>query len=214
MWNLVRIKRLLENGEGQFLEFKKKANHPEKIVKELVAFANTSGGNLLLGVDDDGTPSGSREIEGEVFVLEQAIEKYIRPKIQYELEVIKLNQKKGLAIFSIPESKKKPHAVVDQESGTKVSYVRSQDRSLQASRELREIIRRRQRPKDIQFTFGDKEKLLLEHLEGHDHITLSAFKEKARLTKHLASRTLIRLVLANVLDVVPKENEDHYFLKN
>ncbi|MDZ7649627.1 MAG: ATP-binding protein [Cytophagales bacterium] len=35
------------------LEFKRKAAYPEKIVRELIAFANTEGGTLLVGVDDD-----------------------------------------------------------------------------------------------------------------------------------------------------------------
>ena len=40
---LKEIQRLTHEGEGQFLEFKKKANHPDKIVRELVAFANAKG---------------------------------------------------------------------------------------------------------------------------------------------------------------------------
>ena len=55
------------------IEFKKKAAYPEKIVREIVALANTEGGVLLLGVDDDGTVSGQRFIEEEIFVMEKAI---------------------------------------------------------------------------------------------------------------------------------------------
>ncbi len=213
MWTKIGIERLIARGEGQFLEFKKKANHPEKIVRELVAFANSRGGRLFLGVDDDGTASGSREIEGEVFVLEQAIKQLVTPKLPYTQEIVKLTPKKGIAIFDIPESTKKPHTWKDPQTDKKLTYIRAGDQSLKASREVREIIRRRMKPRDIQFNFGEKEKLLMELLDQRENITLKEFKEKARLTYYLASRTLVRLVLANVLDVVPNENEDTYVLK-
>ena len=58
------ITKLAQKGEGLHVEFKKKAAHPEKIVKEIIALANTEGGYLLLGVDDDGTVSGQRYIQG------------------------------------------------------------------------------------------------------------------------------------------------------
>ena len=48
-----QLRRLVSQGEGQHLEFKRKASFPEKIVRELIAFANTEGGTLLIGVDDD-----------------------------------------------------------------------------------------------------------------------------------------------------------------
>lgn len=213
--DLYELKRRVSQGEGQYLEFKKKANHPEKIIKELVAFANSCGGLLVLGVDDDGTLSGTRDIEGEAFILEDAIGKWIRPQLRYEKKLIKLNAKKGVALFQIEESQRKPHFVRLPEDQTKGTvYVRSADQSLQASREMREIMRRRLKPKDIQFTFGDKEKVLMTYLEDHDHITLGKFKDIASLNRFAASRTLIRLVLANVLDIAPKETEDWYFLKS
>ncbi|MEQ8573732.1 MAG: ATP-binding protein, partial [Fulvivirga sp.] len=46
------LKRLVSQGESETLEFKRKVAHPEKIVKEIVAFANTKGGKLLIGVSD------------------------------------------------------------------------------------------------------------------------------------------------------------------
>jgi predicted HTH transcriptional regulator len=47
------LKALVRQGEGMHLEFKLKAAHPEKIVREIVAFANAQGGLLLVGVGDD-----------------------------------------------------------------------------------------------------------------------------------------------------------------
>lgn len=209
--DLLQLKKLTAKGEGLHLEFKKKANFPEKIAKELVAFANTDGGLLLLGVDDDGTVSGTRDIEGEVFVMEETIEKLIKPRLAYQAQVIKINDKKGLAIFEIPKSEKRPLYLRNApQSKEGKAYVRNGDQSLQASREMREILRRRCSEKDIQFTFGEKEQMLMKLLDERQYITLLDFSKAAKISKFVASRTLIRLVLANVLEILPKEGEDHY----
>ena len=50
--DLRNLKHLVRHGEGQRLEFKMKVKFPEKIVKELVAFANSDGGHLFIGVSD------------------------------------------------------------------------------------------------------------------------------------------------------------------
>ncbi len=210
---LKELKKLTELGECATLEFKKKANYPEKIVKELVAFANTNGGRLLLGVDDDGTTSGTRDIEGEAFIVEKAIEELIRPKLNYLIEYIHLTDKKGIAIFKIAESERKPHFVRENPTTRKgTAYIRFKDESIQASREVREIIQRKLKNKDIQFTYGEKEEALVKHLEMNNSITVADFASLTKTPKFIASRTLIRLVLANVLEVIPNPKGDQFIL--
>ena len=46
--DLATLRRLIADGENQHLELKRKLAHPEKVVREVVAFANASGG-LLVG---------------------------------------------------------------------------------------------------------------------------------------------------------------------
>lgn len=212
--NLRELRSLAGHGEGQHLEFKKKANYPEKIMKELVAFANSEGGKLLLGVDDDGTANGVRSIEGELFLIEDAIEKLIRPKLEYKSEIIKVNEKKGIAIIEIAPFQGKLFYVRD-EPGKKqgTAYVRRNDESLQASKEMREIIERRYKKKDMQFSYDENVSIALNFCEDHGHITLSDFVREANISKFIAGRVLIRLVLANVLDIEPLPIEDRYLLK-
>ena len=212
---LQELRKRVEYGEGQTLEFKKKANYPEKIVKELVAFANSEGGHLLLGVDDDGGLSGTRDIEGEVFILEKAIQELIRPQLTYHISIHALNEKKGIAIFEVPESTRKPHFVRENSQTRKgQAFVRSGHESVQASREMREILQRRLKNRDIQFTYGEKEKCLLEFLDKNESISLEEFAALVKISKYKASRTLIRLVLANVLDIIPSAKGDFYVLKS
>lgn len=209
---LQEIHKIAKQGEGLKVEFKKKAAFPEKIVRELIALANTEGGYLLIGVDDDGTVSGQRFIEEEVFVMEKAISDHIHPPLNYEKNIIKLNPKKGVAVFFISKSTNRPHFLVEEKR--KKAFVRVQDRSIQASREMWEILRRGNNPKDMVFTYGEKENILLKTLHEKGKITLKEFQQLAKLPAFLASKTLVRLVLANVINIVPQENEDFFILKD
>ncbi|MDR7128836.1 putative HTH transcriptional regulator [Algoriphagus sp. 4150] len=208
---LQDVRLLAAKGEGLRIEFKKKATFPEKIVRELIAFANTSGGDLLIGVDDDGTVSGQRYIEEEIYVMEKAIKELIFPPLDYELCSLKINEKKGVAIFKIPVSSRRPHYLKEEER--KQAFIRVADRSVKASKEVWEILRRGKTPRDIVFTYGRKEEILMKALGESDKITLNEFAKLANLPRFLASKTLVRLVLANVLQIHPQESADFFTLK-
>lgn len=208
---LQEINKLAQQGEGLKVEFKKKAAFPDKIVREIIAMANTEGGVLLIGVDDDGTVSGQRFIEEEVFVMEKAIRELIKPALEYQVEVIKLNAKKGVAVFQIPKSQQRPHYLLDQ--SRKRAFVRVADRSIQASKEMWEILKRDKKQQDMVFTYGEKETVLMKTLAEKGKVTLNDFQNLAKLPRFLASKTLVRLVLANVIQIVPQEKEDFYISK-
>lgn len=208
------LKEWVSQGEGQHVEFKRKANHPEKIVKEMVAFANADGGYVFIGVDDNGTIAGLKYPAEDAYVLEKAIEKYCKPRIDYNLELVHISGQRTVLCFYIKESRKKPHYVLeDFEKKWGKAYVRVEDRSIQASKEVRQILKRSRRNKDIQFEYGEKERQLLTYLEEHEHITVNEFSQLARLNRYRSSQTLILLVLANVLEIVPQEKEDRFKLK-
>lgn len=218
------LQLLVKEGEHTTLEFKRKVAHPEKIIKEIVAFANTSGGNLLIGVNDDGHLTGLKFPDEDAYMLERAIRQHCRPQIQLQKEYIQLSEKKTIIRYYIPESSQKPHYVQEPAATAskgqngrprlqKRSYFRVLDRSIQASRELREILRRQRKPKDIGFIWGEKEQLLLRYLSEHPSITVKEFAHLAKLSRHQASRTLVLLVLGNVLNIIPAEGEDVFVTK-
>ena len=51
------LMQVLQEGEGQFVEFKEKVDN--SLTKEIVAFANASGGRIFIGVDDSGKVKGA-----------------------------------------------------------------------------------------------------------------------------------------------------------
>jgi ATP-dependent DNA helicase RecG len=55
----AEIDRIIARGEGIDIEFKRaREKVPHSLYETVVSFANTKGGFILLGVDDDGTVSG------------------------------------------------------------------------------------------------------------------------------------------------------------
>ena len=111
---------LVTQGENDHLEFKTKASHPDKILKEFVAFANTRGGHLLIGVNDDGKISGLNNPEEDAEVMEQALSSHCRPKLKYRYQFIPISRKKSAIHYHIFESRNKPHFVIDNsEKGIK-----------------------------------------------------------------------------------------------
>ena len=209
------IKQLVRKGENETLEFKRKAAHPEKIVKEFVAFANTKGGELLIGVDDNGTIPGVKFAEEEVYVLNKALAKLCKPRLKYSYQIIPLDEheNKFVVHYEIQESKRKPHyALPDEKTRWGKAYVRLEDKSIQASKEVRNIIKLSRRKHGKAFSIGENEKLLLRYLEEKSAITLSQFQQLSNLNRYKASRILVTLVLSGVLSINPSNIEDTYSL--
>lgn len=211
---LQEVIQLTQQGEGLHAEFKKKATHPEKIVREVIALANTEGGLLFIGVDDNGTVSGQKYIEDEVYVMDKAIQELVFPPLHFSKSLIPFNDKKGVgvAIYKIPKSENRPHFML--ENNKKKAYVRVNDRSIQASREVWEILKRDKSRKGVIFKYGEKEDTLMKALNEKPTITLKEYMKIANLPIYIASKTLIKLVLANVLKVIPQEKEDLYAIKD
>jgi predicted HTH transcriptional regulator len=209
MMDLRSLKELVRQGEGNYLEFKLKSNHPDRIVREVVAFANSGGGKLLIGVDDDKFIKGLKYPDEDEYILVRAIEKYCWPAIRYRLERIPVGDEREVLLFHIPRSVEKPHFVVDSR-GEKRAYIRMGDKSLQASREMKEIMRRGKENRDIRFRYGDKERTLMQLLDEQKSVTVDSFASIAGIPRRLASRTLVQLVLAKILEVQPDEAVDHF----
>jgi predicted HTH transcriptional regulator len=214
--NLQWLKQAVAKGEGLHLEFKKKAKFPERIMKEISAFANTSGGYLILGVEDSGKITGLNNAEEEIFVITDTMEKWMHPIPDYSIRKITTGADNEAVVFSIIELTEKPCYVRSPaETGTYKgdAYYRVKDESVKISREFKEVLRGRASGKSFKFNFGDKEKVLLKHIEQKGSITLNSFIQLCSLNTKTASRTLVLLTLAGVLEISPGNEQDLFSLR-
>jgi predicted HTH transcriptional regulator len=210
--DLRNLKHLVRHGEGQRLEFKMKVKFPEKIIKELVAFANSDGGHLFVGVSDDGLIEGSKFVDEDQFLLEKAISAYCFPAFTYHVYRIPLENGRAVLVYHVFESVDKPHYVQLESDPHPVCYVRVKDRTIKASKEMKQILRR-ENEEGLYFSYGDSERWLMEYLRTNELITLSEFAMKANLPIWLASRKLVLLVLSRVLKIEAGEQQDNYSLR-
>jgi len=214
--NLTELKSLVKRGESLHLEFKKKADHPEKIVRELVAFANTDGGVLLLGVEDNGNLSGLKFPDEDIYVMEAAFHLYAKPALPLRTEVIPIGSGLSVILFEVTSGHDKPYYwLLDKEKQIFKAYVRHKDQSLKASKEMFQILKfhpenQVKRP----FQLKDLELKVLSFLGEKDSITMPELCTLAKIPTWKASKILIGWVKQGVLEINPGEDFDTYTLSD
>jgi len=209
--NLQELKRIVKGGEGDRVEFKKKINHPEKVIREVVAFANAEGGHLFVGVDDDCQIEGLSFPHEEEFILTKAIGELCRPSIPFNAEIIELNESKSILHYEIFPGEEKPYFAFQQKNHRLGrAFVRVGDKSIQASKELRKTLQKESQDKPTGFSYGKYEKEIIEYLGSHPHITLQQFCKLSDLSEKDASDIVIGLAQNHVIKIIPREQEDWY----
>lgn len=206
-----KLQSLVAQGESEVLEFKRKAAHPEKIICEMIAFANTKGGKLLIGVADDGTIPGVKHPEDEIIAIRQALSTFCRPEIKFRYTVMAISPNKYVIEYDILKSRRKLHSFKTAD-GTKEAYVRFEDKTIRASAEMCQVIRRYSSRRNIKFRYGENESRLMKYLEGKTHINLEGYRTLTGLNRYNASRSLVTLVLADILHITPTDKGDLYRL--
>lgn len=212
---LFELNEIIENGENQQVEFKRKFTEPDKIAKEMIAFANSRGGKLIFGVDDDRTVVGVESEKGEIEYIDLAARHFCEPAIAYKTDILHI-YKKDVIVVNIPESLSKPHSLIEdgksRDNMQKV-YIRVDDKSVLASKETIKVLKNSspEAPPMI-FGLGEKEKELLEYLRINKRITVKELKEMFNISKRRASRMLINLVRADLVRLHNFEKEDFYTL--
>ncbi|HEY9115860.1 MAG TPA: ATP-binding protein, partial [Bacteroidales bacterium] len=121
------IKELISQGESLHLDFKFEISDAAKIARSLVAFANTEGGKLLVGVKDNGSIAGVRS-EEEFYMIQNAAHRFCQPEVHFTSKEWVLEGKKVLEI-NIPFSPDYPHRAPDSEGNFK-AFIRVADENL------------------------------------------------------------------------------------
>jgi predicted HTH transcriptional regulator len=206
---------IIEKGEGLSCEFKRKFSTHEKIAKEMIAFANTNGGIMLFGVDDNKEIIGVDSEKAEVELVKETAENYCIPKLQYEVEFLDVNGKE-IVVVHIPESKNKPHRLQDYLKNFDITkamvFIRVNDKSMQASKEMMRIMRAESENLKLKkYSIGDIEKNAFAFLDKNESITVKDLSELVNISTRRASRTLVKMVRAKLLIIHTKDNGEEYF---
>lgn len=203
----VDVKNLAQTGEGKYLEFKRTIPSAEKVAREMAAFANTNGGTLLIGVDDDKSLIGVEGYHEEEFLLNKAAHKLCSPAIDISIEVVHFGER-DLLVIRVPEAGQKPVFVQGKKGRT--VFVRKKDQNKVASRELVEIMKNKHSEQGVTFEYGPNEQKLFRYLNEYGEITVNKFSHLIDVSNEKASNILVNLVSADILNLFTKDNIDYF----
>lgn len=188
--------KLIEEGEHQQQDFKYCINDSKKIARSLVAFANTEGGRLLIGVKDNGKVAGIRT-EEEYYMVESAAKIFSNPPVSFTTKEWHSDGKTVLEIYVAP-SDKKPHFAKD-ETGKWLAYIRIKDENVLAHKIHLVTWQKLNSPRGIYFTYSEDEKFLVDYLQKNSSITFSRFIRQAHISRKRAEDILSNFIIMNII---------------
>ena len=137
----MSISEYLKSEEGKTLEFKQDLSSPRKMLKTLVAFANTAGGRIIIGLEDKTRrPLGIENPLEEEERLCNLIADSISPRLVPNVELTTVDGK-TLLVVEVFLSNSRPHYLRAEGPDNGV-YVRLGSTTRQADRELIAELRR------------------------------------------------------------------------
>jgi len=190
------IANLISQGEHLTLDFKHSITDSRKIARSLVAFANTAGGTLLIGVKDNGNIAGVNSDE-EFYMVEAASQLYCKPEVPFEVVKWNVDGKTVLEV-KIELSKKRPHKAPDK-NGKFKAYIRVADENVIASAIQVKIWKAERHRKSISLNLSDSEQKLMAYLRQKESITVEQFSRLGFLSYAEAEQTLVNLTVIGML---------------
>lgn len=124
------VARLIAEGEHENQDFKFTVNDPRKIARTVSAFANHTGGRLLIGVNDNGQPRGVRS-EEDIYVVEAAAQIYCDPPCTPTFTAYRVDGGATIIRADIEAAARRPVRVIEAD-GTRHAYFRVADENILA----------------------------------------------------------------------------------
>jgi len=205
------INSLILSGENQQMDFKFEISDSRKIAKTLVAFSNTDGGKLLIGVKDNGKIAGVRTDE-EFFMVQAAADMYCKPVVTFKSKRWVVEGKTVLEI-TIPKGSEIPY-FANTEPNRWLAYIRVKDENILATAIHLKVWKNKNHSDGILVEYSDKVKILLEYLEQNPSISISKFCRTAFLPKSAAENILADLIYFGLIEMVYQDTHFVYQLKD
>jgi len=209
MYTEKHLLQWLREGEGPRLDFKHAVSNLHKIARSITAFANSKGGVLVIGVDDNKDILGVN-VEAEKYQLNQAIEKFCQPNIKVDYHIINF---KGAPILAavVAESQNKPIYAVDKK-GNKKLYVRIQDNCVIADILFEEYLLNGSlnNPMIAYSVYEQVRQKVASTFANQNSISAAEYATKAGLDEKQATRRLLDMVLNGLL--LKEEDKANFYL--
>jgi len=212
--------QLIAQGEHDHQDFKYCISDSKKIARSLVAFANSGGGRLLIGVKDNGKIAGISSDE-EFYMIESAAKIYSKPAIDFSTRQW-LTEGKTVLEIGVEPGEQKPY-FAKNENGKWLAYIRVKDENFLAHSVQIEAWKKQFSNKGVYFSYSDHERFLISYLQQHQSVSLSKFMRITRLSRRKASDILSTFLAIDILTIHTQpegtffalnENVNHEELEN
>ena len=118
--------------ESIHLELKKE--YVKDILKTVIAFANTSGGKIYIGIDDDGKVLGVQRLDTDILKLSNSIRDSIKPDITLFASIlVEKIDGKDVIVVDVQKGASSPYYLTDKGIRPSGVYVRQGDSSVPAT---------------------------------------------------------------------------------
>ena len=203
------LKKIISKGKGLNLDFKVRIDDQKKIARTLVAFANSSGGKLFIGIKDNGKIAGCNP-EEEFHLIESAASVYCSPAVKMESRVWKEDHHLILEV-DVPVSKEK-HKAKD-ENGDLQFYHRIEDNTLLGNKITFLLWKFEQEGNTKPEKFDDEVTDFMKLIGELEPVTISKLFRISPLKKNRVNQLIAALVHWNVLERKILESGIAYSLK-
>ncbi len=179
--------------ETENIEFKSRLT--DDIYKEVIAFANTDGGTVYIGIDDNGNAVGIQDVDETFLKITNGIRDAIAPDVTM---FVKFNlQDNGVVKITVGEGSFKPYYLKSKGLKSGGVYIRQGSSSVQASPDsIRKMIKEsdgdifeEMRSMEQKLTFSDTKKIFEKHSVDFSEIkyrTLGLIDKTGSLYSNLA----------------------------
>ncbi len=192
------LAQAIAEGEHERQDFKFAISDARKIARSLSAFANRSGGSLLIGVKDNGTIAGVRN-EEDIYVIEQAAQLYCRPEQTLTFTAYRTSDNAVVIRAEIPPSDVRPVMACDTDGKWK-AYYRVADENILATPLMVRAWRRRNDSTPLTLSLGTAEETLLAAIRAEGHTDITSVMQHACLSRRTAEDMVSRLYALGVID--------------
>lgn len=193
------ILSLIAEGEHEHQDFKYQISDARKIARSISAFANNSGGHLLIGVKDNGNIAGVKSDE-EIYMIEQAASMYCKPEQKVDFTIYHIEGKNVLKV-DIHEAAYKPVKAQD-DNGRWMTYYRVKDENILASPTHVKILMGLDNDSaGTAVTFTEREKTLLNYLQEHGGITIDGVARLVHSSRSITDNMIVNLCDMGIIDI-------------
>lgn len=205
------LNELVKLGEGENQDFKQAVTSLPRIARTLVAFANTTGGRLLIGVKDDRT-FYSIDPDEEMYMITEAATGWCEPQVEVSFETVEDEDGLTILIVNVAESELKPHKSLKKD-GTWQVYIRQNDKTLPAGKKAENLLEKGiSKGNGIAQPETSNQRRLVAYLERNERITLKQYSKLVNISERRARRELEGALQVGLIRILEHEKEAVYTL--